>query len=186
MFYWVIFEPRSPPVDLHAILLLSGLCKRANVCWLADRQTDRQTDWEFLLTVHHPSLHSCGCHGDRPLLATWVSTNIAAGEESTDCGSFITSTRFYFMKTRHFLLGGGRGGEEATTVLQTAELMRHWRQTSRLIWYDMIWYDMIWYDIFNCNWVATRWQLFSTHIHTQTIQGTSQNKHHIEQHKRNT
>jgi hypothetical protein len=22
------------------------------------------------------------------------------------------------------------------------------------------------YDIFNCNWVATRWQLFSTHIHT--------------------
>jgi len=29
----------------------------------------------------------------------------------------------------------------------------------------MIWYDM-WYDIFNCNWVATRWQLFSTHIHT--------------------
>ena len=48
-----------------------------------------------------------------------------------------------------------------------------------MIWYDMIWYDMIWYDIwcdviwydilyiwcdiwwydiFNCNWVATRWQ----------------------------
>jgi len=43
-----------------------------------------------------------------------------------------------------------------------------------MIWYDMIWYDIcydtirydtiwytvwyIWYDIFNCNWVATRWQ----------------------------
>jgi len=27
--------------------------------------------------------------------------------------------------------------------------------------------EVIWYDIFNCNWVATRWQLFSTHIHTK-------------------
>jgi len=34
--------------------------------------------------------------------------------------------------------------------------------------YDMIWY--IWYDIFNCNWVATRWQMFSTHIHTNNIE----------------
>jgi len=25
------------------------------------------------------------------------------------------------------------------------------------------------YDIFNCNWVATRWQLFSTHVHTNNI-----------------
>jgi len=26
---------------------------------------------------------------------------------------------------------------------------------------------MIWYDIFvNCNWVDTRWQLYSTHLHT--------------------
>ena len=41
--------------------------------------------------------------------------------------------------------------------------------------------------IFNCNWVATRWQLFSTYIHTnntgnvtkQTIQTTQK---HIEQH----
>jgi len=47
---------------------------------------------------------------------------------------------------------------------------------------------MIWY-IFNCNWVATRWQLFSTHIHTnntgnvtkQTIQRTQK---YIEQHKK--
>jgi hypothetical protein len=38
------------------------------------------------------------------------------------------------------------------------------------------------YFIFNCNWVATRWQLFSTHIHTnntgnvtkQTIHRTTQ------------
>jgi hypothetical protein len=50
-----------------------------------------------------------------------------------------------------------------------------------MIRYDMIWYDMI-YDIFNCNWVATRWQLFSIHIHTnntrnvtkQTIHRTTQ------------
>jgi len=25
---------------------------------------------------------------------------------------------------------------------------------------------MIWYDIFNCNWVDTRWQWYSTHLHT--------------------
>jgi len=42
-------------------------------------------------------------------------------------------------------------------------------------------YVMI-YDIFNCNWVATRWQQYSTHIHTnnrendtkQTIHRTTQ------------
>jgi hypothetical protein len=44
-------------------------------------------------------------------------------------------------------------------------------------------YDMIY--IFNCNWVATRWQLFSTHIHTnntgndtkQTMHRTTQKMH---------
>jgi hypothetical protein len=43
----------------------------------------------------------------------------------------------------------------------------------------------IWYDIFNCNWVATRWQLFGTHVHTnntgnvteQTIHRTTQKIH---------
>ena len=55
------------------------------------------------------------------------------------------------------------------------------------------------YDIFNCNWIATRWQLFSTHIHTnntgnstkQTIHRTTQKyielsfyftSHHITRH----
>jgi len=44
--------------------------------------------------------------------------------------------------------------------------------------------------IFNCNWVATRWQLFSTHVHTnntgnvtkQTIHRTTQK--YIEEHKK--
>ena len=50
-------------------------------------------------------------------------------------------------------------------------------------------HDMLY--IFNCNWVGTRWQLISTHIHTnntgnvtkQTIQRTQK---YIEQHKKNT
>jgi len=55
---------------------------------------------------------------------------------------------------------------------------------------DMI-YDMIWYDTFvNCNWVVTRWQQYSTHLHTnntqndtkQTIHRTTQNKQYTEQH----
>jgi hypothetical protein len=62
--------------------------------------------------------------------------------------------------------------------------------TRTVQWSSTSFSNMIWYDIFNCNWVATRWQLFSTHIHTnntgnvtkQTIQGTSQNKQYIEQH----
>jgi hypothetical protein len=44
-----------------------------------------------------------------------------------------------------------------------------------IIWYDMIydtiWHDMMWY-VFNCNWVETRWQKDSTHIHTNDIQNT--------------
>jgi len=53
-----------------------------------------------------------------------------------------------------------------------------------------IWHaSTIWY-IFNCNWVANRWQLFSTHVHTnytvnvteQTIHRTTQK--YIEQHKK--
>ena len=51
------------------------------------------------------------------------------------------------------------------------------------------WHDMIWYDIFNCNWVATRWQLYSTHVHTnntekdtkQTIHKTTQKVHRTTQ-----
>jgi hypothetical protein len=42
------------------------------------------------------------------------------------------------------------------------------------IWYMiryMIWYD-IWYDIYNCNWVDTRWQQYSTHLHTNNTQNT--------------
>jgi hypothetical protein len=43
--------------------------------------------------------------------------------------------------------------------------------------------------IFNCNWVATRWQLFSTHVHTnntenvtkQTIHRTTQKIHRTAQ-----
>jgi hypothetical protein len=56
-----------------------------------------------------------------------------------------------------------------------------WYDTIRhdMIWY-MIWYDttrhdmiydMIWYDIVvfvNCNWVATQWQQYSTHLHTNS------------------
>jgi hypothetical protein len=43
---------------------------------------------------------------------------------------------------------------------------------------DQIWTsqfdDMIWYDIFvNCNWVATRWQQYSTHLHTNSTQNNT-------------
>jgi hypothetical protein len=35
-------------------------------------------------------------------------------------------------------------------------------------------YDMIRYDIFvNCNWVDTRWQQCSTHLHTNSTQNST-------------
>jgi hypothetical protein len=34
----------------------------------------------------------------------------------------------------------------------------------------MISYDMIYIYIFNCNWVDTRWQQYSTHLHTNNTQ----------------
>jgi len=40
-------------------------------------------------------------------------------------------------------------------------------------------YDMIWYDIFiTCNWVVTRWQQYSTHLHTNNTQNDTQQKTH--------
>ena len=39
-------------------------------------------------------------------------------------------------------------------------------------------YTKIWYDIFvNCNWIYTRWQCYSTHIHTNnTYNNTNNNR----------
>ena len=58
--------------------------------------------------------------------------------------------------------------------------------TRNVLWgIKRVHYRYFWYDIFNCNWVATWWQLFSTHIHTnntgnvtkQTIHRTTQKIH---------
>jgi hypothetical protein len=40
-----------------------------------------------------------------------------------------------------------------------------------MIRYDMMWYDMI-YDIFNPNWADTRWQPYSSHLHTNNTHNT--------------
>jgi hypothetical protein len=48
-------------------------------------------------------------------------------------------------------------------------------------------WDMIRYDIINCNWVATRWQLFSTHMHTNnTGNSTKQTIHRTQKIHRTT
>jgi SPX domain protein involved in polyphosphate accumulation len=40
-------------------------------------------------------------------------------------------------------------------------------------------YDMICYDIFvNCNWVATRWQKYCTHLHTKSKQNDTKQTIH--------
>jgi hypothetical protein len=38
---------------------------------------------------------------------------------------------------------------------------------------------MVWYDIFiNCSWVATRWQQYSTHLHTNSTQNNTKQTIH--------
>ena len=45
----------------------------------------------------------------------------------------------------------------------------------------IVWHGMC--DIFNCNWVATRWQQYSSHLHTNnTSNNTIDTKPYIEQH----
>jgi hypothetical protein len=47
--------------------------------------------------------------------------------------------------------------------------------------HDMI-YDTYMMYLLNCNWVATRWQQYSTHLHT-TVHRTAQYKQYTEQNK---
>ena len=66
-----------------------------------------------------------------------------------------------------------------------AEIQDKYNVTQQLSWkrvaqytaaevFSYLWFlnfVMIWYDIFvNCNWVATRWQLYSTHLRTNITQ----------------
>jgi hypothetical protein len=48
-------------------------------------------------------------------------------------------------------------------------------------------YSKLWYDIFNCKWVTTRWQSYSTHIHTNNTENDTKihrtTQKYIEQHK---
>jgi hypothetical protein len=39
-------------------------------------------------------------------------------------------------------------------------------------------YILIWYEVFNCSWVATRWQWFNTHIHTNNTGNVTQQTSH--------
>jgi len=39
------------------------------------------------------------------------------------------------------------------------------------------------YDIFNCNWVATEWQLFITHVQTNNTGNVTKQKKYIEERK---
>jgi hypothetical protein len=41
----------------------------------------------------------------------------------------------------------------------------------------MIWYIYIYIYIFNCNWVDTRWQQYSSHLHTNSTQHTENEKY---------
>ena len=58
---------------------------------------------------------------------------------------------------------------------------RHWTWCSVKRRTDKV--KGFWYDIFvNCNWVVTRWQQYSSHLHTNNTQeGTKQTIHRTTQ-----
>jgi hypothetical protein len=66
-------------------------------------------------------------------------------------------------------------------------IVRWWSRCpfSRKMLIHILWYYLIhiYIDIFvNCNWVATRWQLYSTHLHTNNTQNdTKQTTHRTTQ-----
>ena len=65
-------------------------------------------------------------------------------------------------------------------------LYKNTKHTARV--FNILTYDI--YDILNCNWVATQWQLFSTHLHTNNTRNVTKQIIHkitqkyIEQHKK--
>ena len=66
-------------------------------------------------------------------------------------------------------------------ILTTPALRQHQRSVKSTIHYNST--PMFIYDIFvNCKWVATRWQLYNTLLHTNSTLN-DKNKQYIEQHK---
>src|SRR5215469_6961784 len=63
-----------------------------------------------------------------------------------------------------------------------------WRRTGTGVWWgnlmEIVMREGHQYDIFvNCNWVATRWQLYSTHLHTNNSQNDIKQTIHRTTHK---
>ena len=78
--------------------------------------------------------------------------------------------------------------EDFSKICQENAFLLIWREYD-MIWYDMIWYDMIWYDMIwymvydmiycvNWNWVVTRWQQYSTYLHTNNTQNDTKQTIH--------
>jgi hypothetical protein len=82
-----------------------------------------------------------------------------------------------WLKTKRVFLFSLQNLSETFVVLRRTE-----RDMIKSVYWSYIW-------LFNRNWVATRWQLFSTHIHTNNTGNVSKQTIHrtqkyIEQHKK--
>jgi hypothetical protein len=60
---------------------------------------------------------------------------------------------------------------EGSLRVKLLSLRNMWKKKKKL-------FAMIWYDVFvNCNWVVTRWQQYSTHIHRNNTQNETKQTH---------
>ena len=80
------------------------------------------------------------------------------------------------MRTEHWWNGGGENRSSGRKTGLSASLSTpvpigvDWDR-NRTSW--------VWYDIFiNCNWVDTRWQQYSTHLHTNSTQNDTKQTIH--------
>jgi hypothetical protein len=119
-------------MDLHANLLLSELCIRANVCWYTDSQTENSY-WQSTIPLY---THAVVMVTVRCWLFECQRTSRPVSNPRTTAGSLIQPG--YFTKIRLFLVVvGGGGWQEVAAVLQRSALMRQSRQTSRLFSVDL-------------------------------------------------
>jgi hypothetical protein len=101
---------------------------------------------------------------------SWLDS-ICIQERPSRCVSKIDTEKSVKHNKRWFLLLHKATSFDSTMGSSSGDYIRV--KENDMI-YDMI-YDMIWYIyiyVFNCNWVDTRWQQYSSHLHTNSTQNT--------------
>jgi hypothetical protein len=72
----------------------------------------------------------------------------------------------------------GEGGGKVTDIAETSMVMSVVKQHENIFPNTVQHRTEIWYIFVNCNWVVTRWQKYSTHLHTKITQNDTKQTIH--------